>query len=86
MSNADKINKEYDFIIRKFCKRFESTINPIDNLASSRTGYIFLFDRNVGNENAHELVDVASNLTSIKMIDVLESALATIKKDIKRKQ
>jgi len=86
MSSVDKINQEYYLIIREFCRRFENKINPIDQKAASRTGYIFLFDRSAGNKNAHELVDVASNLTNETMIGVLESALATIKKEIKRKQ
>ncbi len=78
MTDSEKLNKEYDFEIRKFCQRFEDSIKAIEKKLESRTAYVFLFNRDINDSVGN--VDVASNLSTESIIHTLQEIIDTLNK------
>jgi hypothetical protein len=68
----DSVQKEYDEYVRKFCDKFEDGIKIADERNNTKTGFVFVFVREID----PGCIDVASNLSSDSVKNVLEMALS----------
>ncbi len=68
-------NREYATFITLFCEKFERGLNHANKESGDRAAFAFLIVRDAEDINGH--VDIASNMSTDSVIDVLEEALRT---------
>lgn len=69
------LDKRYSDMLKRFCRHFEKTVDPLDKTRGTKTGYVFIFDRSGSDSTDPGYVDIASNLTTESIINTLEAAL-----------
>jgi len=73
------LDQLYTHILKKFCKRFEKSVEIIEKQDGHKTAYVFLFNRGINVKGETGLVDVASNLKTEALIHLLQAALDVAK-------
>jgi len=76
----DLVQTEYNEWVQKFCDKFEDGIKIADERNNTRTGFVFVFVREVNKGS----IDIASNLTSETIKDILEMALSNTVDDMEK--
>jgi hypothetical protein len=76
----DHIQKEYSEYVERFCDNFMQGIEIADKSNNTKTGFVFLFIR----EESADCIDIASNLSSDSIKNVLEMALSNTDDQIEK--
>lgn len=71
-------NNEYHTYLLRFANKFEKGIKQVDLDTESKTGYIFLFIRDL----QPGCIDLVTNLTTKCVLDALEMALSNSSEQI----